>query len=289
MSFLVDNSTRVMIQGVTGQMGKTVIGLMASGGFTPVVGVTPGRGGSNSEGVGVFDTVYEAKAETDATASLILVAPSGLKDAALEAINERMNPIVLMVDGVPLGVSLEIVEAAREAGVVLIGPNSPGIISPEKCLLGALDPRRFLRGNVAVISRSGGMMSTIAHTLSADGFGASTCLGIGGDSVIGLDMPSAVRLAQADDETEAIVLFGEIGTSQEERVATLIASGEITKPVVAYIAGIAAPQGIRYSHAGAQTDGLTGSALGKRKTLSEAGAEVVERYSDIPKVLRSLL
>lgn len=282
MSFLVDERTRVLIQGLTGQLGATVVELMARAGFAPVAGVTPGRGGAVVGEVPVFDTVTEAREQTGANASLILVPAGGLREAALEAIDAGLGPIAVMVDGVPLGVSVDIIAAAREAGIVLIGPNSPGVISPGKCLLGALNPLQFAPGRVAVISRSGGMMSTIAHTLSVGGMGASTCLGIGGDSVIGLDMPAAVELAQADEDTDAIVLFGEIGTSQEERVAQMMRDGAVTKPVVAYIAGMAAPEGIRYSHAGAQVDGGLGSARSKRKALSEAGVAVVDRYIDIP-------
>ncbi len=288
MSFLIDKSTRVLVQGITGQLGRLVITLMGYSDMTPAAGVTPGRGGQVVGGVPVFDTVAEARAQCGANASIILVPSAGLRDAALEAIDERMNPIVLMVDGVPIGLSLELVAAARAAGVTLIGPNSPGLISPEECLLGALDPRRFVRGEIAVISRSGGMMSTIAHTLSAKGFGSSTCVGIGGDSIIGLDMVGALRLAELDENTRGCVLFGEIGTSQEERVAAAILAGEISKPVVAYIAGIAAPPGIRYSHAGAQADGVAGAAAAKRSALRQAGVTVVDRYVDIPEALSGL-
>lgn len=289
MSFLINASTKVVVQGITGQLGRVCVGLMSSGNFNPVAGVTPGRGGEVVDGVPVYDTVAEAREQAGATASLILVPSGGLRDAALEAIDERMDPIVLMVDGVPLNLSLELVTAAREAGVTLIGPNSPGLISPGECLLGALDPRRFVRGDVAVISRSGGMMSTIAHTLSANGYGASTCVGIGGDSVIGLDMVTALRFADEDPDTSAIVLYGEIGTLQEERVAASMASRRATKPVVAYIAGVAAPPGIRYSHAGAQTDGVAGSATGKSATLRSAGVTVVDRYVDLAGALATLL
>lgn len=285
MSFLVDCDTRVLIQGVTGQLGSVVIELMARAGFVPAAGVTPGRGGGSVSGVPVFDTVAEAAEATGVTASLVLVPAGGLADAVLEAIDSRMDPIALMVDGVPLSTSIAVLKAARAAGVTVIGPNSPGVISPGQCLLGAINPLQFSPGSTAVVSRSGGMMSTIAHTLSSAGLGTSTCLGIGGDSLIGIDMPRAVELAERDPETDAIVIFGEIGTSQEERVAAMVAAGEVTKPVVAYIAGVAAPQGIRYSHAGAQADGERGSARGKRKTLSEAGVHVVDRYIDIPRAL----
>ena len=285
MSFMVDESTRVLIQGVTGQLGGTVIELMSRSAFRPVAGVTPGRGGEEVLGVPVFDTVGEATDATGANASLVLVPPAGLSDAVAEAIDSRLGTIALMVDGVPMGLSVDLISMARNAGVTLIGPNSPGVISPGKCLLGALNPAEFAQGDIAVISRSGGMMSTIAHTLAGSGFGTSTCLGIGGDSLIGVDMPEAVRLAEADPETRAIVIFGEIGTSQEERVGDLVDSGAVTKPVIAYIAGSAAPDGIRYSHAGAKSDGANGTARAKKKFLAKSGVLIAERYVDIPTVI----
>lgn len=288
MSFLVDGNTRVLIQGITGVLGTFVTDMMVDHGLAPVAGVTPGRGGESVRGVPVFDTVQAAMLGTGATSSLVLVPASGLRDAVLEAIESGLSPIVLMVDGVPLALSEELLLAARTAGVTVIGPNSPGVISPGQCLLGALHPAKFIRGDIAVISRSGGMMSTIAHTLAVAGSGTSTCLGIGGDSVIGLDMPAAVQLAQDDDESRAVVLFGEIGTTQEERLAALVASGAITKPVIAYIAGAAAPEGIRYSHAGAQADGAAGSAEAKKRALAASGVHVVDRYVDIPAVLATI-
>ena len=285
MTFIIDRDTRVMIQGITGQLGRVVVGLMASGGLPPVAGVTPGRGGTSVDGVPVFDTIGEARRATGANASLVLVPSFVLRDAVLEAIDEKLDTIALMVDGVPVGLSLELIQKAAAAGVTLIGPNSPGVLAPGRCLLGALDPRRFSPGNIAIVSRSGGMMSTLSHTLTSAGLGQSTCVGIGGDSVIGLDMPAALRLAQDDPDTDAIVIFGEIGTTQEERTAALIASGVLTKPVVAYIAGRAAPSGIRYSHAGAQSEGNNGTAASKIAALQAAGALIADRYAEVPALL----
>ena len=289
MSFLVDADTRVVVQGITGQLGQFVARMMEDHDLAPVAGVTPGRGGERVGTVPVFDTIEEAHREAGANASLVLVPAHGLRDAVLEAIEGGMNPTVLMVDGVPLGLSEELLGAARLAGITIIGPNSPGVISPDKCLLGALHPAKFAAGDIAVISRSGGMMSTIAYTLSMSGMGTSTCLGIGGDSVIGLDMGEAALLAENDDDSRAIVVFGEIGTGQEERLAGLVETGFITKPVVAYIAGAAAPAGIRYSHAGAKVDGTDGSAQSKKRVLADGGVHVVDRYVNIPEVLTALL
>src|SRR5215216_2183905 len=250
MAFLIDSDTKIVVQGLTGATGRMAAAMMKAGGAEIVAGVTPGKGGTTAEGVPVFDTVAEAKA-AGGTASILFVPAGLLRDAALEAIDAGMDPIVLMVDGVPLDLSLELVAAARAHGVTLIGPNSPGVISPGKSLLGALRPEFYAQGDVALVSRSGGMMTTIAYQLTQSGRGQSTCVGVGGDAVIGLDVPTAALLAEADPETKRLLVFGEVGTSQEERLARLVRDGEIKKPVYAYIAGAAAPAGKRYSHAGA--------------------------------------
>lgn len=289
MSFLVNADTRVLVQGMTGSLGATVLELMARGGHTPVAGVTPGKGGQRLAGVPVFDTVSQAVDATGADASLALVPAAGLLDAALEAIDADLRVVALMVDGVPIGTTVEMLDAARNSATTLVGPNSPGVISPGKCLLGALDPDRFRPGRVAVISRSGGMMSTIAHCLAESGVGTSTCVGIGGDALIGLDMLTAVGLADDDPDTDAIVVYGEVGTGQEEALAAAIARGQVATPVVAYVAGATAPTGIRYSHAGAMSEGETGGAVCKKRALHDAGATVVDRYVDIPSALRAVL
>jgi succinyl-CoA synthetase alpha subunit len=279
MAFLVDESTRIVVQGLTGSTGKLAGDMMRAAGATIVAGVTPGKGGQSADGTPIFDTVEEAR-ETGANASILFVPAPLLRDAALEAFDAGMSPVVLMVDGVPLDVSLDLVTAAKDAGVVLIGPNSPGVISPGKSLLGALRADFYSPGSVAIVSRSGGMMTTIAYELTKAGVGQSTCVGVGGDAVIGLDIPEAALLAEADPETERLLVFGEVGTSQEERLAELIRGGRITKPVYAYIAGASAPAGKRYSHAGASAEGEEGGALAKRRILGEAGATILERYTD---------
>jgi succinyl-CoA synthetase alpha subunit len=277
MAFLIDADTRIVVQGLTGSSGRMGAGMMQAGNATIVAGVTPGKGGQSVEGIPVFDTVEEAK-EAGGTASILFVPAGLLRDAALEAMAAGMDPIVLMVDGVALDLSLELVAAAKGYGVTLIGPNSPGLISPGKSLLGALRPESYLEGDVAVISRSGGMMSTICYQLTQAGRGQSTCVGVGGDAVIGLDIPSAARLAQDDAQTKSIFVFGEVGTSQEERLAEMVRAGEVTKPMYAYIAGATAPAGRRYSHAGASAEGESGGAQAKRDVLAAAGITVLDRY-----------
>lgn len=280
MAFLIDATTRIVIQGLTGTTGQLGAAMMKAGGADVVAGVTPGKGGQTMDGIPVFDTVDEAKASGGAQASILFVPAGLLRDAALEAIAAGMDPIVLMVDGVPVDVAMELVSAARARGVNLIGPNSPGLISPGKSLLGALRADFYSPGNVALISRSGGMMTTIAYEMTKAGIGQSTCIGVGGDAVIGVDVPTAALLAEADPETEKILIFGEVGTRQEERLAQLVKDGRVKKPVFAYVAGASAPAGKRYSHAGASADDAGGGAEAKRKVLAAAGITVLDRYID---------
>ena len=279
MAFLVNESTRIVVQGLTGSTGQLAAGMMRAAGANIVAGVTPGKGGETYDEIPVFDTVEEAKG-AGANASILFVPAALLRDAALEAFAAGMGPVVLMVDGVPLDLSLELVTQAHEDGVTLIGPNSPGVISPGKSLLGALRAEFYSPGAIALISRSGGMMTTIAYELTKAGRGQSTCVGVGGDAVIGLDIPAAALLAESDPETEAIFVFGEVGTTQEERLAELLRSRRVTKPVYAYVAGASAPAGKRYSHAGASAEDAGGGAVAKRRVLAEAGATVLDRYTD---------
>lgn len=283
MAFLIDEDTRIVVQGLTGASGRMGAEMMRAGGATIVAGVTPGKGGQSVDGIPVVDTVAEA-ADAGGTASILFVPAALLRDAALEAMAAGMDPIVLMVDGVPLDLSLELVAAARAAAVTLIGPNSPGLISPGRSLLGALRPESYTQGDMAVISRSGGMMSTICYQLTQAGLGQSTCVGVGGDAVIGLDVPQAARLAEADQQTSRIFVFGEVGTSQEERLAEMLCAGQVTKPVYAYIAGATAPAGRRYSHAGASAEGEAGGAQAKRRVLADAGVTVLDRYVDVRRI-----
>lgn len=286
MAFLVDADTRVAVQGATGTLGRLTVSLLRDSGTEPVVGVTPGKGGTDADGLAIVDTMSEA-AERGANASILLVPAPLLEDAVMEAIDAGMDPIVAMVDGVPIGTTMRIVAAARRAGVRLIGPNSPGVISPGVAMLAALRSSFYSPGSVAVISRSGGMMTTIANTLTAAGIGQSTCVGVGGDAVIGLDMVEAALLAERDPETSGIVVFGELGTEQEQRLAEALRAGEVTKPVAAYIAGVSARAGVRYSHAGAAAEDASGGAQAKRDVLRDAGAQVVESYTQVVDAART--
>mgnify|MGYP000203425530 CR=1 FL=1 len=296
MAILVDKQTRVIIQGITGREGKVRARLMKDYGTQVIAGVTPGRGGEEVHGIPVFDSVAEALEEKGpATASVIFVPATLVKEAALEALAAGVKMCVLIPDRVPIYDLLEILAVASAREAVCLGPNTLGMVSPGKALLGMIGGRAerarewFRPGQVGVCSRSGGMTSAISYYLTKAGFGQSSIIHVGGDAVVGLGLPEIVQYFEQDDQTEVIVLFGEIGTTQEERVADLIQQGKLTKPVVAYIGGKAAKAGTRFSHAGAIIEGDRGSYESKRKCLEEAGVRVVDSIFDIPRFVNELL
>jgi len=266
MSILVNESSRVIVQGITGREGMVRTRLMKDYGTNLVAGVTPGKGGGEVLGVPVFDSVEEARDRVGGIDVSVIFVPAALvRSAALEA-----------------------AAAAREAGARFIGPNTLGLVSPGKAVLGMIGGRAerarewFRPGPVGVSSRSGGMTSAISYYLTEAGLGQSTIVHVGGDAVVGTSHPEVMELFERDPETRLMVMFGEIGTTQEERVAALIREGRITKPVVAYIGGKAAKSGTRFSHAGAIVEGSRGSHESKVTTLKEAGVHVVEAIADIP-------
>jgi len=296
MSILLPDNAKVIIQGITGREGVARAQLMAGYGTSLVGGVTPGRGGEQVEGLPVFDTVKQCVSELGEIHASCLFIPAPLvKDAALEAFAAGVKLLVIVPDRVPLHDVLEIKAAAVDSGAEFLGPNTLGVLSPDRWVLGMMGGRAdsarkfFRRGPVGVTSRSGGITSSMAYYLGQAGVGASTIVHVGGDSVVGLPHPAIVRRFEADDETKAIVMFGEIGGSQEERVAELIASGEITKPLIAYIGGKGAQEGTRFSHAGAIIEGGRGTREGKIAALTAAGATVVEDFDDLPVVTRRVL
>ncbi|MEW6337740.1 MAG: CoA-binding protein [Acidobacteriota bacterium] len=286
---MVDETARVLVQGITGREGRARARLMSEYGTRLVAGCTPGRGGETVDGVPVFDTVAEAtEAAGPFDASVIYVPAPLVKDAALEAIAAGVKLTVLVGDRVPTWDVLEIVRAAERAGVDFVGPNTLGVLSVGRGVLGMIGGRAasarewFKPGPVGVVSRSGGMTSSTGYYLSRAGVGLTTLVHVGGESIVGLPMPAVVRRFQDDPETRAIALFGEIGGSQEERIAELMAAGEVTKPVVAYIGGRAATSGVRFSHAGAIVEGGRGTHEGKVAALRAAGAVVVDRFDELP-------
>jgi succinyl-CoA synthetase alpha subunit len=296
MAILIDETKRVIVQGITGREGRARAKLMKEYGTDIVGGVTPGRGGQEVEGLPVFDTVEEAWENLGPIDVSVLFIPAPLvRSAALEAIDAGVKLLVVVPDRVPIYDVLEVVRAAERTGAKFVGPNTLGVLSPGKGVLGMIGGRAvsarswFFPGPVGVCSRSGGITSSMAYYLAQEGIGATTLVHVGGDAVVGLPLPEVVRLFQADPETKAIVMFGEIGTSQEEQVAGLIERGEVTKPVVAYIGGKGAKSGTRFSHAGAIIEGGRGTREGKVARLQEVGAHVVENFGDIPVIAKDVL
>ena len=295
MSILIDENSKVIIQGITGREGRNRSKLMKEYGTNVIGGVTPGKGGQEVNGVPVFDTVAEIVEKYNGIdASAIFVPAPLVKDAAIEAIVAGVKLLLIVPDRVPIHDVLEIAQYAKEYGAKFIGPNTLGILSVDKAVLGMIGGKAksakewFKKGNVGVTSRSGGITSAMSYYLGQNGIGLTTIVHVGGDSVIGLPHNEIVKLFQKDPETKLIVMFGEIGSSQEEKVAELIKNGEVTKPVVAYIGGKGAKSGTRFSHAGAIVEGNKGTYAGKVKALKEAGAYVVDSFLDIPKVVKEV-
>lgn len=288
MAVLVDENTKILVQGITGNQGRFHTRSMLRAGSRIVAGVTPGKGGMEVEGVPVFDTVEEAVKETGANASILFVPAPFVKDAAFENIKERMDPLVIITEHVPVHDTLEILTLASAQKVRVIGPNCPGLISPGKCKMGIMPTHIFKPGNIGIVSRSGTLTYEIAFQLTRAGLGQSTCIGMGGDPLVGLVYIDALTLFERDEQTQAMVLIGEIGGSMEEEAASFIKEN-IRKPVVAYIAGRTAPPEKRMGHAGAIVSGTSGSAEGKIRALREAGIPVADLPSQIPEILKGLL
>ena len=284
------------MQGITGREGSARTRLMLEYGTNVVGGSTPNRGSQTVHGLPVFDSVKEAQENLGAIdVSVIFVPAPRVKDAALEAIEAGVPLLALIADRVPLYDVLEIAEVAEERGAQFVGPNTVGVMSPEKAVLGMMGGNAqtakswFHAGQVGIISRSGGLSASTGYYICQTGVGISTIVHVGGDSVIGLTIPDVIEKFEQDDETKLIVILGEIGGSQEEAAADLIEQGKVTKPVVAYIGGKAAQSGTRYSHAGAIVEDGRGTWAGKVDRLREVGANVVEQFSDIPNTVKTRL
>jgi succinyl-CoA synthetase alpha subunit len=272
---LVNKNTKVIVQGATGKMGSTHTKSMLAYGTQVVAGITPGRGGEKVPGtdVPVFDTVKEAIEKTGATVSVIFVPPYGVLDAGCEAVDAGVSLLVVITEGMPPQDTAKLVGAARAKGVKMVGPNCPGVITPGETLLGILPGSIFKKGSVGMVSRSGTLTYEIALALTEADHGQSTCVGIGGDPVKGMEYPEVLTMFNNDPETEIIVLIGEIGGNAEEQAAAFV-KANVKKPVVAYIAGQTAPPGKRMGHAGAIISGGQGTAESKMKAMKEAGIEV---------------
>ncbi len=287
MSILMDNTTRVIVQGITGREGQYHTRNMRAAGTNIVGGVTPGKGGQSMEGVPVFDTVEEAKAATDANASCIFVPPAGAADAIMEAAAADIPLIVCITEGIPVIDMTRAMLAVREHGSRLIGPNCPGLCTPGFGKIGIIPYSIFKPGPVGFISRSGTLTYEVVSLLTEAGLGQSTCIGIGGDPIIGSTFIDYLKLFEADPGTEAVVMCGEIGGSDEEDAAEYIKL--MKKPVVAFISGRTAPPGKRMGHAGAIISGNTGTAQGKVAALQAAGVPVADTIFDIPGLVQKAL
>jgi succinyl-CoA synthetase alpha subunit len=289
LSILVDKDTRLIVQGITGKEGTFHTQQMIEYGTNIVGGVTPGKGGTTHEGVPVFNTVKEAVEETNANASVIYVPPPFAADAIMEAADAGLPLVVCITEGVPVADMVKVREFLADRGNTrLIGPNCPGIIAPGKCKIGIMPGHIHKEGRIGVVSRSGTLTYEAVGQLTALGLGQSAAIGIGGDPIIGTNHTDALRLFQEDDETDAIVMIGEIGGTAEEEAAEY-AKENVTKPIVAFIAGQTAPPGRRMGHAGAIISGGKGTASEKMKALREAGIRVVESPADIGKATQEVL
>jgi succinyl-CoA synthetase alpha subunit len=288
MSILVDRETRVVVQGITGREGTFHARGCLEYGTRIVAGVTPGRGGVLHEGIPVFDTVREAVAKTGAEASMIFVPPAAAADAILEAADAGLKLVVCITEGIPASDMVRVKAALSGHPTRLIGPNCPGIIAPGKCKIGIMPGYIHKPGPVGVISRSGTLTYEAVAQLSRRGIGQSTCIGIGGDPIIGTTFLDALRLFRDDAETRALVLIGEIGGGAEEEAARY-AARDLNKPMVAFVAGQTAPPGKRMGHAGAIIAGGHGTAAEKMAVLRECGVRVLQNPAEIGEAVEALL
>lgn len=289
MAILVSENTRAVVQGITGSQGVFHTKLMMEYGTKIVAGVTPGKGGTSVHGIPVYDTVSEAMETHKATASIIFVPAPGAKEAAFEAIDAGLNPVIMITEGIPVRDTMEIVAVTREKKTSLIGPNTPGIITPGECKLGIMPGQVFGKGDVGLMSRSGTLTYEIAAGLTKSGVGETTCVGIGGDPIVGLTFIELLEIFREDEDTKAVALIGEIGGNAEEQAAEYIKKTSYPKPVAAYIAGRTAPPGKRMGHAGAIISGKTGTADSKIEALRSAGVSVAEKPTDVARLLANLI
>lgn len=289
MSILLNRETKVLIQGITGRVGQSQTRWMLEYGTNIVAGVTPGKGGWVVEGIPVYDTVAEAVAEQGAEASVFFVPPQGVKETAIQTIDVGIKLIVVITEHVPVHDVMEIREYATDSDVQIVGPTSPGIITVGEAKLGIMPGNMFKPGRIGLISRSGTLTYEVSVNLATAGFGQSTAVGIGADPVVFTNVPELLRLFEEDPDTDLVVLVGEVGGMQEEEAAEYIKKS-MTKPVVAYIAGLNAPQEKRMGHAGAiiQGDGR-GTAQSKVSALQEAGVEVAQFPAEVVRLVQKRL
>ena len=288
MAIFVDASSRVLVQGITGREGSFHARRMLSAGTDLVAGTSPGKGGQTVAGTPVFERVADAVAQTGADVSVVLVPARFARDALVEAADAGIRLVVCITEGIPVRDMTEAAAHLTRRGVLLIGPNCPGIITPRACSAGTMPAEVFDPGGVGVVSRSGTLTYEIVHGLSREGLGQSTCVGMGGDPIHGVGFVECLERFEADDETEAVVLVGEIGGDDEERAAAFV-QDHVSKPVVAYLAGFSAPPGKRMGHAGAIISGGSGTAAAKKAALEAADIPVATSPAQVVPLLRAAL
>jgi succinyl-CoA synthetase alpha subunit len=288
MGILIDRNTKVLVQGITGREGSFHTRLMLNYGTKIVAGVTPHKEGESVWGVPVFNTVKKAVSETGANASVVFVPAKFSKQAIIEAIEENLKLIVVITEGIPVQDMIEVVEKAKNRGVRIIGPNCPGLVTVGESKLGIIPGNIFLEGNIGIISRSGTLTYEIVYNLTKNKLGQTTCIGVGGDPILGSSFTDLLPLFEEDFQTEAIIIIGEIGGTDEEETAEFIKS-KIRKPVVAFISGRTAPEGKRMGHAGAIISGNQGTFTSKFNALKEANVPVANTTQQIVDLVRKVL
>ena len=284
---ILDKNTRCIVQGITGKQGTFHTQGMLDYNTQIVAGTSPGKGGQKFSEIDVYNSIEEAKNELEINASIIFVPAPFAKDAAFEAISQ-LDLVVIITEHIPVHDTMQVVEYAQRQDTLVIGPNTPGIITPGVGKLGIMPTHIFQEGNVGIVSRSGTLTYEVAHQITRAGLGESTCLGIGGDPVVGMDFSRVLQMFEEDPQTKATVMIGEIGGNAEEKASQYI-KDNIQKPVVAYIAGVTAPPGKRMGHAGAIIEGESGTAQSKIKTLEKAGVQVASRPSEIADIMKDIL
>ncbi|MEJ2047163.1 MAG: succinate--CoA ligase subunit alpha [Dehalococcoidia bacterium] len=291
MRSIVNEDTRVLVQGITGREGSFHATRMKNYGTKVVAGVTPGKGGQTLDGIPVYDTVSEAASRHDANTSILFVPARAARHAVLEALAAGIKTLVIITEGIPQRDAIDFINEAKRCGdTIIVGPNTPGVIDPKiRTKIGIMPHRVFCPGTVAIASRSGTLTYEIAHHISVAGLGQSVCVGLGGDAITGLDFIDTLKMFNEDEATRAVVLVGEIGGNAEELAAQYIAETHYPKPVAAYVAGRFAPPGKRMGHAGAIIMGSAGTARSKIDAFIAAGVAVAERPGDVARLLQGMI